>query len=87
MLGFPHPDYLLPYLTARQLDDWLLWMRKYYPFPDRDDPLWGMSMAIAHNAWCDPCDAKRPTDFMPYADPYEHELTAEELRAKLGLRG
>lgn len=21
--GFPHPDYLLPYLTARQFEDWI----------------------------------------------------------------
>lgn len=33
-LKFPHPDYLLPYLTAEQLSDW----RKYDKGPRTDDP-------------------------------------------------
>ncbi len=84
-LGFPHPDYLLPYLSAKQLDDQLLWMKKYHPFPDRDDIMWGTLLSMFHNVHCEKADALSPADFIPYADKYEHELTAAELRAKLHL--
>ncbi len=40
-----------------------------------------------HNANCERSDAKRPEDFLIYHERFDSELTADQLREKLGLRG
>lgn len=87
MLGFPHWDYLEPWLSAAQLEDWLCWLRHFQPFATRDDWAWGLLLAMTHNQWCERDEALPPVDFMPYHDRFLAELTADELRRKLGLRG
>lgn len=57
-------------------------MRKYYPFPNRDDIQWGLLTASVINQWSE--DKVRVTEVMPYNDPFE-DITLDELKLRIGL--
>jgi hypothetical protein len=86
LLGYAHYDYLLPHLTAKQLEDWFCWMRKFQPFPNRHDPMWATLTSLVHNQWCERSEARAPKDFLLYHDPFDEDLSADDLRGRLGLR-
>ncbi len=83
-LKFPHPDYLLPLLSAKQFREW----QEYYgecPFgADRDDYLWGFWCALYANCHKKPeSPAYKPQDFMPYHDPFEDDISVEEMKQSI----
>lgn len=81
-LGYPHPDYLLRLLTARQLLDWIEYGRRVGRFGvDRDDLLWGLLTWTVGNAWGG--GNGKIEDCMPYYEAEEEDLTPEQLEAKL----
>lgn len=86
-LGFPHPDYLLPFLSARQLTDWERYAATVGIGPERDDIHWGLltSTLVNVNRAANSSPAQ-PKDFMPYFDPLAEDITADDLAARLGLR-
>lgn len=66
-LGFPHPEYLYPYLSAGQLLDWQHFAEENGLGIDRDDIHWGMLMSMFFNVnRAEGTSAKPATDFMPY---------------------
>lgn len=93
-LGFPHPDYLLPYLDAGQLDDWSRFDAQRVLAFDRDDRLWAESRADYINAHLPAGETPvRWQEVAPYFRDDEalieamlgQELTAAELLAKIGF--
>jgi hypothetical protein len=75
-------------LSAAQLYDWLRLHAKYNLGLNRDDIHWGMSMAFFVNAHRGEDDLPvQATDLMPYHDPFEADMTAEELAARLPIPG
>lgn len=86
-LGCPHPDYLLQYLTASQINDWFNY-NNIEPFGEfRKELRHGQLMALNANINRD--SEKRPEpftafDFMNYCERPEKEerlLSVEELEA------
>jgi len=48
-LGYPHPDYLLPYLTAEQLTEWEAYsIIEPFGQPHEDDMLVGQTAGLAN---------------------------------------
>lgn len=63
-LGFPHPDYLYPYLSAQQLDDWL---HLSHTVGFRDDIQYGFLIALLRNIHRGKGQPSvKPQDVMPY---------------------
>jgi hypothetical protein len=80
-LGFPHPDYLLPWLTCRQLGDW----ERYFAAEPGGDPftelLHGIRCAVMANTFANSeGEAFQPEAFMPSWDPLENQPTPDEVR-------
>ena len=78
--GDPHPDYLMPKLTAKQLNDWQQYEKQC---GYRDDILWGMLMALIANVnRSKDADVLQAEDFMPYYDKPipEPEETADKVK-------
>ncbi len=75
--GFPHPDYLLPYLSARQfLDWWIYFKRAGRPGIDRNDILFGIIAAAITK--------RNLTDLMPYyRETFDEEMSVEDLVGKI----
>lgn len=71
LLGFPHYDYLLPYLSAKQLHEWRLWLRHYVPTANRNDPFWATLLSMYHNCHTDKADHLPPERFMLHNQPEE----------------
>ena len=89
-LGFPHPDYLLPYLSAGQLLDWQRYAEQYGVSIARDDIHWGMLLSMFFNANRGEGSQPKPaTDFMPYYEPVEQEEEPEQFAQQIQglLRG
>jgi hypothetical protein len=67
-LGYPHPDYLRPYLTSKQFAEWIAY-GKIEPFDERRaDYRIANLMALTANVHRDPKKRRRPftsADFMP----------------------
>lgn len=77
-LGFPHPDYLLPHLSAKQLLDWQRYAGQFGLGVDRDDIHWGMLLSMYYNTnRAKDSPPKTATEFMPYRE--EEEETQEEF--------
>lgn len=73
-MGVPHPDYLLPYLNSRQLQDWQQFHRQFNILPDRADVYSQMTLAM----WSK--DAK-PEDFQVYnkVDRLEQDISQADF--------
>jgi hypothetical protein len=85
-LGFPHPDYLLPYLSARQLLEWQTYAGQY-GMVRRDDVHWGMLLAMFYNAHRGRGEAKEPADFMVYTPRDEYpDMELEQFRDAIFAR-
>lgn len=82
-LGYPHPDYLLPWLSSSQLNDWISFHQGHNLSIDRDDSFWSVFLAMYHNVHAD--KRKYPTDFIPWHTPDTPELSVDDLRRKLGF--
>ena len=82
-LGFPHPDYLLPLLTAEQFADWLEYEGITGPLGHaRDDIHYGQIASVSYNSMLSKSSkALSPTDFMPYHE--EPPKTQAELEAAI----
>lgn len=80
-LGFwPHPDYLYRFLSARQLAGWSDYAKTVGTIGlARDDIHWGMlgSTIASVNG-----NQAQPQDFMPYFDPWEEDITLEQLLSR-----
>lgn len=48
IVGFPHPDYLAPYLSSSQLLDWQTYSTQY---GFRQDIQWGLLTQVTASAW------------------------------------
>lgn len=83
-LGFPHPDYLLPYLSAGQLLDWQRYAAQFGASISRDDIHWGMLLSMMFNANRGNGVSPKPaTDFMPYRQVDDEEETQEDFALKI----
>lgn len=88
-MGYPHPDYLVPLLTAKQLGDWLAFYRLEGDRENRAELRSGTLCALLAEINRD--SAKRPEpfqprDFMNYIDVEpESELTPDEIQ--IHMRG
>ena len=65
-------------------------MLHYVPTPSRNDPLWGALLSMYYNAHRGKHDRAMPPDaFMPYRppppDPFEEDITAEQLMERLRI--
>jgi hypothetical protein len=79
-LGFPHPDYLYPYLSGKQLLDWQDFAAQFGFGVDRDDIHWGMLLSMFFNVNRDGGPPKDATEFMPYRqEPEEDEMSDEHF--------
>lgn len=85
-LGYPHPDYLLPRLTGRQLADWQRYAAQFGIGPERADIYHAMLLSMFHNvhresSW----DSKPASDFLVWdrPDPFEEELSQEDFVARI----
>ena len=80
--GFPHPDYLLPELTSRQLAEWTAFYNRN-PFGQEITNLVIAKMAAAlwNQRRGKGVEAVKPEDFLP---KYIERQTPEEM--KLALR-
>lgn len=47
MLGYPHPDFLLPLLTWEQWREWQLFLAEEHPEADQDISTWSDSRKLA----------------------------------------
>lgn len=83
-LGFPHPDYLYPYLSGRQLLEWQDFAAQYGFGIDRDDIHWGMLLSMFFNVNREDGPPKDATEFMPYRQAELSEKTDEQFL--LGLQ-
>ncbi len=81
-----HPDHLFDELTPGQWEDWLQFDRTFCLAMNRDDLIHGSARADFINAnRAEGKPAVRPVDVMPYYDPLDEELTAEELMVRCGF--
>lgn len=80
-LGFPHPDYLYPYLSGKQLLDWQAFAAQRGLGVERDDIHWGMLLSMFFNVNRDGGSPKPAEDFMPYRHRSEEDdgLTDEQF--------
>lgn len=78
-----HPDEMFEELTLPQYADWVAYLRRYNLFPDRADVQWGLLTAAVMNQWAARGESVRPCDVMPYHDPLEQEITADELARRV----
>ena len=77
-LGLPHPDYLYPLLTARQLLDWQRFDAQHGLGIDREDVQWGMLLSMFFNVNRSGGEPKAAEEFMPYR-PREEESDEDFL--------
>jgi hypothetical protein len=74
---------LLEYLSAEQLLGWQIYAAKV-GLARRDDIHWGMLMALLFNIHRGKnVSPKDPSDFMPYTDKLDEEISEEELGGKI----
>lgn len=85
----PHPDYLYPYLTWKQLLDWQKYSNQFGLPTRRNDLHWGMLQALTYNInRGDKEQPMPPSEFMPFFtadDPYEVDMTEDDLLSKIRL--
>ena len=81
-LGYPHPDYLLPYLSASQLNDWLAFHNQHNLSIDRTDVFDSTLLAMTFNINRGEHRPANATDFIPWYD--DDDITYEQFKAKLG---
>lgn len=83
-LGYPHPDYLLQYLTASQLEGWKTYA-SLEPFGEyRQELRHGQMMHLLDRAHFKRDEPVTPLDFMNFMGLHkepERELTVDELEA------
>jgi hypothetical protein len=83
-LGFPHPDYLYPFLSSSQVNDWLEFHKTHNIHFDRSDTFHSQLLAMFFNAHKpENHKALTPLDFVPWRE--QPELTPDELKRKLGF--
>lgn len=87
-LGWPHPDYLLLYLSAPQLQEWVAYY-ELEPFgEERADLRAGIIAATSANVWRKKGrPALKPRDFMPHFDrhPDEPRQSQAEMKAAVDM--
>ncbi len=76
---------MLEELTAGEYDGWVAWMRKFQPFPNRDDIHWGLLISTVTNQWASAEHRVTPYEVMPYFDQFEEELTLDDLLRRIGI--
>ncbi len=85
-MGYKHPDDLKEDLTIGQYEDWCQFHAQFHLNLDRDDIHWGISIADFRNANKSEGEMpERPIDVMPYADPFEDDMSVEDLRDRIGI--
>jgi hypothetical protein len=87
-LGWPHPDYLLPYLTSSQLSEWEAY-RRIKPFgQEMDDHRMAMICAAVAN-FSGNVDRKRKpqglkvADFLPEPKKSKRQIIAKAKLAQM----
>lgn len=80
-LGFPHPDYLYPWLSGGQFIGWQNFAAQFGLGIDRDDIHWGMLLSMFFNVNREGGPPKTAEEFMPYR-PREEE-SDEDFLARL----
>ena len=82
-LGWPHPDYLLLYLSAEQFTDWMEYEAETGPLGHaRDDAHFGIMASVFNNRMRGKSEAaQKPEIFMPYYNPPPE--TEEELHLRI----
>jgi hypothetical protein len=85
-LGYPHPDYLTPYLSASQLTDWIAFNKLHNLHYNRDDAFWTQHLAMYYAAHLPKGEsAKTPDEFVPWYDKWDEPWDAQTARQKLGF--
>ncbi len=77
-MGIPHPDYLLPMLTATQMHDWEIYSIAEPFGQPRSDYMAGVIAAANGNLWMSKdTSPMQPQDYIPGQEA--PEPTAEEI--------
>ncbi len=74
---------MLTDLSAGQYEGWVAWMRKYQPYPNREDVHWAKLIALTHNQWAE--HPMQAWDASPYIDQFDEDITVEELVRRVGI--
>jgi hypothetical protein len=85
-LGVFHPDYLLPFLSARQLLDWQEYHEQFGLGLDRGDTYEAMLLSLLFNVHRgESTPARNPTDFLLWnkPEPFEEDESQEEFVARI----
>ena len=85
-LGLPHPDYLLPFLSAQQFIEWETFAVANGLGVARSDIYWGMFLSMYFNCHLPEHSAPMgPEDFMVYGERQEPPSEDEEYERLKGL--
>ena len=86
--GLPHYDFLLPKLSASQLNDIVRFHTDQNISFDREDAFWASHLAMYFNVnRPEGSAAKAPNAFIPWkdSDPFTNPIKPSDLRKKLGF--
>lgn len=82
--GRPDVDVFLEELSSTQLLDWQAFASKCGLPHYRDDVHFGLLASLIYNANRGDGDpAEPPGEFMPYHDPFEHDVSVEQMKAQI----
>lgn len=82
-MGFPHPDYLLPLLSARQYADWCRYDSQFGVCLDREDIYHAMALSMMYNVHRESGELPmRATEFLVWNLP-EDDITQEDFVNKI----